>query len=273
MRTKRLVDREFNLSYAKDRRPDNIIVAGRWWNDSSPVPEFSVEEWIAKELNIKVGDDLKFNVAGTPVSARVSNIRKVDWDSFRVNFYVIASPGLLDAQPTSFITSFFLAANQEKLLNDLIRTFPNLSVIDVAAIMTRFRMMTEQVSKAVQFVFLFTLLAGLVVLYSAIGTTLDERIYESAIMRTVGASRRHIIMTQLAEFSTLGFAAGLLGGIGACALGYGLSEYVLNLPYTFNPTIILLGVVAGTFGVAIAGMLGMRGVINRPPLDVIRALS
>lgn len=274
VRTKRLVDREFNLSYAKNRRPDNIIVAGRWWNDAFPrSPEFSVEEWIAKELSIKIGDVLSFNVAGTRVSARVSNIRKVDWDSFKVNFYVIASPGLLEAQPTSFVTSFYLEANQEKLLNDLVRTFPNLSVIDVAAIMTRFRTMTEQVSKAVQFVFLFTLLAGLIVLYSAIGTTLDERIYESAIMRTIGASRKHLILTQLAEFSTLGLAAGLLGGIGACALAYGLSEYVLNLPYTFNPRIILLGVVAGTLGVAVAGMLGMRGVMDRPPLDVIRALS
>jgi putative ABC transport system permease protein len=274
VRTKRLVDREFNLSYAQDRRPDNIVVAGRWWGAEPPrVPEFSVEEWIAKELNIKIGDVLKFNVAGAPVSAQVTSIRKVDWDSFKVNFYVIASRGLLDTQPTSFVTSFYLEQNQEKLLNDLIRKFPNLSVIDVAAIMTRFRTMTEQVSKAVQFVFLFTLLAGLIVLYSAIGTTLDERIYESAIMRTIGASRRHLLMTQLAEFSALGFAAGLLGGIGACALGYGLSEYVLNLPYTFNPSIISLGVVAGTMGVAIAGMLGMRGVIDRPPLSVIRSLS
>lgn len=274
VRTKRLVDREFNLSYARSRRPDNIIVSGSWWNAEPPrVPEFSVEEWIAKELNIKVGDVLKFNVAGNAVSARVSNIRKVDWDSFKVNFYVIASPGLLEAQPASYVTSFYLEKNQEKLLNDLVRTFPNLSVIDVAAIMTRFRTMTEQVSKAVQFVFLFTLLAGLIVLYSAIGTTLDERIFESAIMRTVGASRRHLIMTQLAEFSTLGFAAGLLGGTGACALGYGLSEYVLNLPYTFNPWIILLGIVSGTLGVAVAGMLGMRGVIDRPPLNVIRSLS
>ncbi len=221
----------------------------------------------------QVGDILTFNVAGTPVSARVSNIRKVDWDSFKVNFYVIATPGLLEAMPTSFVTSFYLATKQEKILNDLVRTFPNLSVIDVAAIMTRFRMMTEQVSKAVQFVFLFTVLAGLVVLYSAISTTLDERIFENAIMRTVGASRRHLVIAQLAEFSALGFAAGLLGGLGACGLGYGLSRYVLKVPFTLNPTIILLGIVAGTVGVSIAGMIGMRGILDRPPLEVIRALS
>lgn len=273
VRTKRLVDREFNLSYAKSARPDNVIVAGRWWNSAQPsVPEFSVEEWIAKELNIKPGNILTFNVAGTPVSARVSNIRKVDWDSFKVNFYVIATPGLLEAMPTSFVTSFYLATKQEKILNDLVRTFPNLSVIDVAAIMTRFRAMTEQVSKAVQFVFLFTVLAGLVVLYAAISTTLDERIFENAIMRTVGASRRHLVTAQLAEFSALGFAAGLLGGLGACGLAYALSRYVLQVPFTLNPTIILLGIVAGTVGVSIAGIIGMRGTLDRPPLEVIRAL-
>ena len=274
VRTKRLVDREFNLSYAKTARPDNVIVAGRWWNNAQPsVPEFSVEEWIAKELDIKPGDVLTFNVAGTPISARVSNIRKVDWDSFKVNFYVIATPGLLESMPTSFVTSFYLEAKQEKILNDLVRTFPNLSVIDVAAIMTRFRAMTDQVSKAVQLVFLFTVLAGLVVLYAAISTTLDERIFESAIMRTVGASRRHLLTAQLAEFSALGFASGLLGSLGACALAYALSRYLLHVPFTFNPTIILLGIAAGAVGVSIAGMLGMRGTLDRPPLDVIRALS
>ncbi len=273
-RTKRLVDREFNLSYSDTMRADNIIVAGEGWNGTPPkLPEFSVEEWIAKELNIKVNDQLTFNVAGTKVSAKVSNLRKVDWDSFKVNFYVIASPGLLETMPTSFVTSFYLSSSQEKLLNDLVRAFPNLSVIDVAAIMTRFRTMTEQVAKAVQFVFLFTVLAGLVVLYAAIGTTLDERIYESAIMRTVGARRRQLQIAQLAEFSALGLASGLLGGIGASALAYALSEKVLSLPYTFNPWIILLGVLGGTIGVSIAGMLGMRGTLEKPPLEVIRALS
>jgi putative ABC transport system permease protein len=272
-RTKRLVDREFNLSYGDTVRPDNIIVAGRWWNAKQSPPEFSVEEWIAKELDIKVNDQLTFNVAGTKISARVSSLRKVDWDSFKVNFYVIASPGLLETMPTSFVTSFYLTTSQEKILNDLVRAFPNVSVIDVAAIMTRFRAMTEQVAKAVQFVSLFTVLAGLVVLYAAIGTTLDERIYESAIMRTVGARRRQLQIAQLAEFSALGLASGLLGGIGASALSFALSEKVLNLPYTFNPWIVLLGVVGGTIGVSIAGMLGMRGTIDRPPLEVIRSLS
>ncbi|MDQ3261637.1 MAG: FtsX-like permease family protein, partial [Pseudomonadota bacterium] len=230
-------------------------------------------EWIAKELDIKVNDRLTFNVAGTKVSARVSNLRKVDWDSFKVNFYVIASPGLLETMPASFVTSFYLGSSQEKLLNDLVRAFPNVSVIDVAAIMTRFRAMTEQVAKAVQFVFMFTVLAGLVVLYAAIGTTLDERIFESAIMRTIGARRRQLQIAQLAEFSALGLASGLLGGIGATVLAYAMSEKVLNLPFTFNPWIILLGAVGGTVGISLAGMLGMRGTLNRPPLEVIRALS
>ena len=274
VRTKRLVDREFNLSYAKNIRADNIVTAGRWWPATTNYePQFSVEEWIANELNIKLNDRLIFNVAGTDIAATVSNIRKVDWDSFKVNFYVIATPGLLESMPTSFVTGFFLDGGQETALNDMVRKFPNLSVIDVAAIMARFRQMTEQVARAVQFVFLFSVLAGLAVLYSSIGASLDERMFESAIMRTVGGSRRQLMAIHLAEFGALGFAAGLLGALGACAMAYALSNYLLHLPFTFNPWIILLGVTAGTVGVGSAGMIGMRRVIDRPPLDVIRAVA
>ncbi|MEO6023000.1 MAG: FtsX-like permease family protein [Burkholderiales bacterium] len=274
LRTQRLVDREFNLSYANKAREDNLIVSGRWWNDGVPsVPEFSVEEWIAHELNIRVGDSLSFDIAGTRVVAKVSNIRKVDWDSFRVNFYVIASPGLLETMPTSYITGFYLKPTQETALNDLIRAFPNLTVIDVAAIMARFRVMTEQVAQAVQFVFLFTVLAGLSVLYAAIGATLDERIFESAIMRTVGAQRHQLLLAQLAEFSALGLASGLLGALGALGLGHALSANVLNLPFTFNPWIVLWGVLGGTLGVSVAGMIGIRGAMSQPPLEVIRRLA
>ena len=274
VRTQRLVDREFNLSYAQLAREDNPIISGSWWTAGPPTtPEFSVEEWIARELSIRVGDILSFDVAGTRVAAKVSNIRKVDWDSFRVNFYVIASPGLLEPMPTSYVTGFYLKPTQEQALNDLVRAFTNVTVIDVAAIMTRFRSMTEQVAQAVQYVFLFTVLAGLMVLFAAIGTTLDERVFESAIMRTVGARRKQLWLAQLAEFSALGLASGLFGAIGALGLGYALSVHVLNVPFTFNLWIVIWGIVGGVLGVSAAGMIGVRSAMNRPPLQVIRGLT
>ena len=273
-RAKRMVEREFNLSWAQTLRPDNRLVAGRWW--SAPrreAPEVSVEEWIAKELRIKIGDTLTYRIAGTSASATVTSIRKVDWDSFRVNFYVISTPGFLDAMPASYITSFHLPRESAAVLNELVRAFPNLTLIDVAALMQQVQAMTEQVAQAVQFVFLFTLLAGLMVLYSAIAATQDERLFEAAILRSLGARTRQILTGQLAEFLAIGFFAGLIAATGASALAYLLSVEVLNVPYHFDAWIPLLGSVGGAAAIALAGLIGTRSTVNVPPVQAIRQFA
>ena len=271
-RAKRLSEREFNMSWAERLRADNRIVAGSWWKPGAG-PAFSMEEGIAKTFGVKVGDTLTFDVAGSRFTAPVTNLRKVEWDNFKANFFVIASPGVLEAYPASWITSFHLPPGREDVVARLVARFPNLSVIDLTAIMGQVKRISDQVSRAVEFVFLFAIAAGLVVLFAAITTTQDERVFEGAIMRTLGASRRQMVLTQLAEFLAIGLAAGAVAAAGAVGLATVLSERVLGVPYEFDWFVPVAGLVAGGLGVAVAGLLGTRKAVDSPPLAAIRAVS
>jgi putative ABC transport system permease protein len=273
-RARRLMDREFNLSWTAVMSPDNQLVAGRWWGGApAPAGEFSVESGIAETLGVGIGDVIGFDIAGERVIAKVTSLRKVDWDSFNVNFFVVASPGLLDRYPATYITSFYLPPQRAPLLNELVQAFPNLLLIDVARIMAQVQRMMDQVARAVQFLFLFTLLAGLMVLYAAISGTLDERLYQATIMRTLGASRMQIARANLAEFASIGALAGLLAAAGANALGLVLAMKVLNLSYGFNGAMWLIGIVGSTLGIATAGHLGTRAVLRIAPLKVLQRLG
>ena len=273
-RAKRLIDREFNLSWAEQLQSGNRITSGRWWDAGDTRPDqLSVEDGIAMTLALKLGDRLTYDVAGNKFSATITSLRKVDWDSFNVNFFVIAPPQLLQGQPVSYISSFYVPQGQVATLNALVREFPNLVMVDIAQIIAQVQTMMDQVSNAVQFVFLFTLAAGLVVLYAAIASTRDEREYEAAIMRTLGASRRQIAATQFAEFALIGALAGLFAAAGASVLGYALALKVLNVPYLGNPWIWLIGVLSGGAGISLAGMLGTRRVLATPPLQSLRRMS
>ncbi|MEK6663641.1 MAG: FtsX-like permease family protein [Pseudomonadota bacterium] len=272
-RAQRLVEREFNLSWADQLRADNRITAGSWWRAQAASDQFSVEQGIAETLGIKLQDRLTYEIAGTRVSGRVTSLRKVDWDSMRVNFFVIGPPALLQAQPATYITSFHLPVGREAVLNDLVRQFPNFTVIDVAAIMSDVRAIMERVSEAVTFVFLFTLLAGLVVLYAAVMATRDERLYEAAVMRTLGARTKQLANAQLIEFATLGALAGVLAATGASVSAFVLAQQVLHLPFAFNPWVWVVGVVGGAAGITLAGLMATRSVLRTPPLSVLRRLS
>jgi len=272
-RASRLAEREFNLSWAERARPDNKIVAGKFWSPGDADPQFSVEEGIAQSLAIKVGDTLSFDVAGSKFSAKVTSLRKVDWDSFKPNFFVIASPQLLKGYPASWITSFHLPSGREEVVTQFVKRFPNVSVIDLSAIMAQVQRITDQVSRAVEFVFLFAIAAGLVVLFAAIVSTQDERIFEGAILRTVGASRRQLAVLQLAEFLTIGLLSGVIAAAGAVALAMVLSDRVLGVPYDFRWGLPLAGIAIGGIGVAIAGLIGTRRVVDSPPLQTIRAVT
>lgn len=272
-RAQRLVEREFNLSWADQLRADNQITAGSWWRASDPADQFSVEQGIAETLGIKLSDRLTYEIAGTRITGRVTSLRKVDWDTMRVNFFVIGPSALLQAQPATYITSFHLPAGREAVLNDLVRQFPNFTVIDVAAIMSDVRAIMERVSAAVTFVFLFTLLAGLVVLYAAVMATRDERLYEAAVMRTLGAATRQLANAQWIEFATLGALAGVLAATGASASAFILAQQVLHLPFVFNPWVWVVGVVGGAAGITLAGLLATRSVLSTPPLHVLRRVN
>jgi putative ABC transport system permease protein len=273
-RARRLIDREFNLSWSDTMQADNDIVSGRWWTPN-PVrfDQFSMENGIAETLGARVGDVLTFDIAGQRVAGTVTSLRKVDWDSFNVNFFVVAPPGLLDRYPATYITSFYLPPGRAELLNAMVKTFPNILLIDVAGIMAQVQKMMDQVARAVQFVFLFTLLSGLVVLYAAIAGTQDERLYRATIMRTLGATRKQITRANLAEFASIGALAGVLAAAGANALGVVLAFKVLNLDYGFNGLVWVVGTVCGTVGIAAAGHFGTRGILDVAPLKALQRIA
>ena len=272
-RARRLVDREFNLSWAPRLRPDNQLVAGRWWGARDASDQLSLELGIAQTLGLKLGDRLVFDVAGKPIGVTITSLRKVDWDSFNVNFFALVPPGLLEREPASYVTSFHLPPGERRVLDGLLQRFPNVLVIDVAQVLGQVQRMMDQVARAVQFVFLFTVLAGLVVLYAAIAAAQDERLHQATIMRMLGASRVQLARATLAEFLAVGGAAGLLGAAGATALGYVLATRVLHFDYGFSPTVWLAGGVGGALAVALAGHLGTRRVLAVRPLDMLRSLA
>ncbi|HET7597486.1 MAG TPA: FtsX-like permease family protein, partial [Burkholderiales bacterium] len=273
-RARRLINREFNLSWAATLQSDNEIVSGKWWGIAPAAREqFSMESGIADSLGVRLGDTLTFDVAGNAVRAIVTSLRKVDWDSFNVNFFVLAPPGFLDRHPATYVTSFYLPPQRIEVLNALVRAFPNLLVIDVARILGEVQRMMDQVARAVQFVFLFTLIAGVIVLYAAIAGTRDERLYQASILRALGASRAQVRRAQLAEFGALGALAGLLAGAGANALGVLIAIKVLHLDYGFKGEVWAIGILCGAVGIAIAGYLGTRTALRVAPLRVLQRLG
>ena len=271
-RAKQLLSREFNLSSAAQLQTDNKIVAGHWWSVTDvDKPQLSLEEGIAKELGLKLGDTLTYSVAGQQFTASITSLRSVEWDSFQPNFFVVTPPGLLTGYPVSHITAFYLPASQPEFLNQLVKQFPNITVIDVAAVLNQVRAIITRVTQAVEYVFIFTLFAGLVVMYAAIHATLDERIQEAAIMRTLGARRGQLLGTIIVEYVGLGLLSGLVAALSAGAVGMVVAQRFFDLGYVPGPTLWLTGIVVGAVGIGVAGTLGLRFVINQPPLQTLRS--
>ncbi|MBK9311225.1 MAG: ABC transporter permease [Rhodocyclaceae bacterium] len=262
-RAQRLMDREFNLSWASGLPGGNTVVAGAWHGDSR-TPQFSVEQGLAETLGLKLGDEIAFNVAGVPLTARITSLRKLDWDSMRVNFFVIASPGLLDGYPVSDITSFHLPAARSSLATELVRAFPNITVVDVAAVVRQLQDSFDRVARAVQLLFGLTMIAGLAVLYAALSASADERRRELAVMRALGGRGKQLRGALLAEFAMLGAIAGTLAGVGAGAIGWLLARFVFHLPYLPGPGLVAIGMLAGAIGVAAAGWRATRTILRGP---------
>ena len=271
-RARRLARREFNLSWASVLPGDNRIVAGRWWETGSDGAEFSVEDGIADTLGMALHDVLTFNVAGTEVEAKITSLRFVEWDSFNVNFFVVSPPRLLQGLPATFISSFHLPKAERDVLTDLVRTFPSVTVLDVDALLSKVRGIMERAVVGVEYVFSFTLLAGIIVLIAAIESTMDERRFETAIIRTLGGQRRSLLHGLLAEFVTLGCLAGLLAALAASVVGAVVAERIFQLSYQFNPALIAIGLVGGGIGIGLVGVLRASSALNHPPIDVLRAV-
>ncbi|MBK4734229.1 FtsX-like permease family protein [Noviherbaspirillum sp. DKR-6] len=267
-RAKRLVEREFNLSAVAALPPSNEVVAGKWLDDSKP--QASVEIGLAKTLNIRVGDRLRFDVAGETVDAEVTSLRKLEWGSFRVNFFVLLNPALLTDLPQTWITAFRLPPGKEALIGEMVRDFPNLTVVDVGAVLRQIQGVVDQVVRAVEFLFLFTLASGVLVLYAALAGTHDERIREAGLLRALGATRRQLSRAQWLEFALVGSLSGFLAATGAAATGWALAQYVFDFPWHFSPLVWLAGMAVGAACALIGGWAGLRNVLRQPPLQTLR---
>ncbi|MDR6738034.1 putative ABC transport system permease protein [Herbaspirillum sp. 1173] len=267
-RAKRLVDREFNLSTMRDIPPGNGIVGGRWYDDSHP--EASVERGLAQTLGIKLGDKLQFDIAGQLVEAPVTSLRKLEWGSLRVNFFVILNPTLMRDTPQSWITAVHLTPQQEALGNTLARDFPNLTVVDIGSVLAQIQEVVGQVIAAVEFLFLFTLCSGVLVLYAALAGSQDERVREAGLLRALGATRQELSRAQRIEVLLVGSLAGLLAASGAAGIGWALAHYVFNFDWSFSPLVWVAGMGLGAACSALGGWAGLRHVLRRPPLQTLR---
>lgn len=268
-RAQGLVEREFNLSYT-DKMPQwNELASGRWWSQGES-GQLSVEEGIAKTLGIRLGDELTYDVAGSRFSARVTNLRKVQWDSMQVNFFVIGTQRLLQDYPSSYLTSFYLPQDRVRAGDELVQVFPNLLVIDTGAAIAQVRNIIAQVTQTVGVVFLFTLLSGVVVLYAALLSTQDERVHQVAILRTLGADSAYLRRLHMGEFAVLGLLSGLFAAAGAALTGWVLARHVLEIPYQSNSLVWLTGVLGGMVLVMLAGWLNTRRLTEMSPMRILR---
>lgn len=270
-RARHLAEREFNLSWAGNMQVGNQLLAGRWWTTQEyGKAMLSLEQGLADSLGIRLGDRLTYDIAGSRVTLTVTSLRKVQWDSMRANFFAVAPPGVLEGFSASYITSFHLPLGQDEPLNRLIKQFPNLTVIDIASLMEQVRGIMNKMTYAVEYVFGFSLLAGLAVLYAALVSTREERVREATLLRVLGASRRQVTHAVLAEFFCIGLLAAIVATVAASALAYYFSVHVLDIAYRFNLPLALLALSGASLLVPAAAWLGLRGFLNQSPRQILQ---
>jgi putative ABC transport system permease protein len=267
----RVTQRAANLSWMETLQSDNKLVAGSWWRvHERASPLVSVEQQYAEALELRLGDKLKYRIADQEITVTVSNLRAVAWDSFRPNFFLLVPPALLSGYPTSYITSLYVPRSRAYQLSALIKKFPNVTNIDVDALLQQVRRLIDRVNSVLEYIFLFTVLAGIVVLYAAIQTTQGERRQEVAILRTLGATRRQLSIGMVSEFVVMGALAGGVGALAAMMTGYAISEYLLSIPYRLHIRTWLVGVGAAATIVTAAGILGTYRLWRTPPWHILR---
>ncbi len=273
-RAQPLAEREFNLSSAATLRDDNRVTAGRFWTQRPlPAPELSVEEDFAETLGWKLGDRVAFDIAGQRFAGRITSLRKVDWESFRPNFFVIASTGALEAYPASYITAVTVPPARPRFTADLVARFPNLSVIDIDAVLAQVRTTADQVSTVVEVVFWFALAAGVLVLLAAVSASQDERLLEGGVMRVLGGSRRQLRLAQASEFAAIGLLAGLVAAIAASLLAGVIATRVFDLPWQPDWGLAAVGGGLGLLAALLAGLFATRRVLDAPPSVTLRELE
>jgi putative ABC transport system permease protein len=265
------INRELSLTWSDTLPPDNRLVEGRWWDGAASL-NVSVEKELADSLGVGQGDRLTFNIAGQEFVATVTNTRSVRWDTMAPNFFMIFSPGSLDAYPHTWLTSFYLPPDRKPALARLAKAFSGVTILEVDMLIKQFQSILRQVTQAIEYVLLLALAAGFTVLFAAVRATLDERIYEDVLLRTMGASRKLLRRAQWVEFAALGFLAGLLASAIAEVIAWDLFSRVFNLSYRFHWETWLITPVLGALAVGLAGYWNTRSVVRNSPMRVLREL-
>ncbi len=266
-RAKRLVDREFNISHSDVLQEHNQIVQGRW--TPGEAGGVSVEEGIAETLGLKMGDRLLFDMGGVQHESTITSLRKVDWGSMRANFFVMYPVAKMDEVAVTYLAAY-RAPDTPGFDNALVREFPNITNVDLRATVAQLQQVLGQVIRAVEFLFGFTLAAGLVVLFAAITATREERAREYAIMRAVGARSQLLQQVQRAELAGVGLLAGVLASVVAMAIGWALAQFVFDFAWVPRWWVPLAGGVCGALLALVAGWWGLREVLRRPVVVTLR---
>lgn len=266
----RAIRRDLSLTWSAQLPEDNQIISGEWWNEMPVKNQVSIEEKLANSLGVKLGDNLTFTISNQQVIANVTSIRRLRWDTMKPNFYMVFSPTSLDNYQQTFLTSFFLPKEQKNLLNQLVKTYPNVTVLEVDFVLTQLKTIFTQLTAAINYILYFALFAGLTVLFAVIHASLDQRIYESALMRVLGANRALLRRTHLLEFALLGFFAGLLAVLISQVLLFALYHWALNLTYSPNLSLCVLTPFSSAFLVCLAGFSCVKSVTNKPLITILK---
>ena len=263
---------ERNLTWTNEPPPNNKMITGSWWAQDTQESLVSIEQGYAFGWGLRVGDELTFDLGGLKVVAKVANIRSVEWDSLRPNFFIIFSEAALANVPATYMTSFYLAPDRKRFLNDILSNYPTITVIEVDELINQVQQIVSRVTQAVELVLVLVLGAGALVLIASIQASRDQRMKEHALIRTLGGSRRLIAGSLASEFSILGLFAGVVAVVGAEITVYALESQVFEMAYQARPWFWLVGPLLGTLIVVTVGYLGTRSLISTPPATILRDL-
>ena len=258
------------VTWADDLPPDNLITDGAWWPEAVDAGYVSIEDEYAGWLDIEIGDRVEFEINQQTVFAEVSSFRSVRWDNMQPNFFIIFSPGTINHLGATFISTALMERDQKILLNDLVRLFPTMVVIEIDALIEQIQNIIAQVTSAIELISVLVLVCGALVLLACVNATLDERFHENAILRTLGAGKRLILSSLLIEFASIGALAGIIATIGAEGSLYYLQEEVFEQEFNVHYWVLVAGPLLGMVLIAGLGMNSTRQVVSTSPLNVLR---
>jgi len=271
-RTKRLATRLFNLTWSNQLPAENEVVKGLWWEKTQNKKQFSFDEGLAQQLGIKLGDELTYYISGANITAPVTSLRKINWDSFKPNFFVISPDKTLQDFPATYISSFYLDKNNKDFLTKLVRQFPNITVIDVQSMISQVRNIMDKVILVIEAVFMFTLVAGVLVMIATMQSTHDERIRDNAIMKTLGASKKQLRKILFTEFFLIGAISSLIATLAANLISYVIATNLMNMQYQVHLNSVTTSIVIGTTLITLTGLMAFWRYHKMTPMWTLRQL-